>query len=112
MLCVGLVHYGMVVLDTTGRNPKNLLRPVSQGNLVRVAFTPDGKTIVSTHDGSQHQVMITVANKGSWKTETVELPPGCESIHSFALASDGRHIALGDAKRKVYILRLGPPLGR
>src|SRR5262249_22941736 len=82
MLCVGLVHYGMVVLDTTGRNPKNLLRPVSQGNLVRVAFTPDGKTIVSTHDGSQHQVMITVASKGSWKTEPRELPPWCEAIHT------------------------------
>lgn len=103
MLCVGFWSDGWGVWDMTGKAPKKLLTPIAHNVLARAAFTPNGNTVVSSYiDG---KVMVTDTN-GNWETEPVPLPPGCESIHSFALASDGRHVALGDNKRKVYILRL------
>jgi WD40 repeat protein len=105
LLCVGFGNGGWGVWDMTGKAPMKL-RLVSQGDGARVAFAPSGRSVVSSCiDG---RVMITDIN--NWKTEPVQLPPALGSIYSFALASDGRHVALGDNKRKVYILRLAPPL--
>jgi WD40 repeat protein len=102
MLAVG-IGGGWGLWDMTGKAPKKL-RVVGGGDVTRVAFTPNGRTVVSTSmDG---EVMIT--DISNWKTEPVLLPPGRGSIYSFALASDGRHVALGDNKRKIFILRLGP----
>jgi serine/threonine protein kinase len=101
MLAVG-IGGGWGLWDMTGKVPKKI-RIVGGEDGTRVAFTPNGKTVVSSSkDG---KVMIT--DVGNWKSELVQLPHGLESIHSLALASDGRHVALGDAKRKIYILRLG-----
>jgi hypothetical protein len=103
MLAVG-IGGGWGLWDMTGKAPKKL-RVMGGGGVTRVAFTPNGKTVVSASiDGKVTTTDVT----GNWKAEPVPLPPGLESIHSFAVASDGRHIALGDNKRKVYILRLAP----
>jgi WD40 repeat protein len=108
MLCVGLGD-GWGVWDIPGKAPKKLVGPNAANTTVaRVAFTPNGKSVVSLL--VVDKVMVTDIN--NWKTETVQLPPGIGRPYSFALASDGRHVALGDNKRKVYILRLAPPPGK
>jgi WD40 repeat protein len=106
MLAVGIGE-GWGLWDMTGKVPKKL-RLVGGGAVTRVAFSPNGKTVVSSFgDG---KVMVT--DVSNWKTEPVPLPARLESTHSFALAPDGRHVALGDGKRKVYLLRMSPAPGR
>ena len=115
ILWVGLRVGGSAAWDMTGKDPKILWRQLPPPSaFVRGAFTPNGKTVVSAY--VEGALMVTEVgptdSKGNPKTQSVQLPPGLGTVHSFALAADGRHVALGNNKRMVYILRLAPPPGR
>jgi WD40 repeat protein len=112
LLWAGLIHGGAFVWDMTAPKPTVLWQQQPPPRSVaRGAFAPNGKTVISAY--ADPAILMTESKatdtKGNPLTQSVPLPPGLGPIHSFALASDGRHVAVGDANRKLHILRLSSP---
>jgi WD40 repeat protein len=75
------------------------------GTVYSVAFSPDGKSLVSSgHDG---RVILRDAAAGN-KVREWQLPG---SVPGVAFAPDGRHLATANGNGTIYILRL-PASGR
>jgi WD40 repeat protein len=103
MLCVGLSGraslWKLTGKDTREPLPLIVPLPGNPGDC-RVAFTPNGKRLVSSFASGHVLVFETDSREKSEKWAV------SQGIDSFALAADGRHVALGNKKGKVYILRL------
>jgi hypothetical protein len=106
---------GQVVLwDPVKQVERARLKPQSPGARDLV-FLPDGKTLITGEAGEESQTNVNEP-EGSvigWALQSREpyrtwrLP--CGGVKKLALASDGRHLAVGGRNSVVYILRLGPP---
>jgi len=80
-----------------------------------VVFLPDGKTLLSGEAGDESQTnvnepegpVVVWSMQAREPVRTWKLP--CGGVKKLALASDGRHLAVGGRNSVVYILRLGPP---
>jgi WD40 repeat protein len=110
LLCMG-AQSGTHIWKLTDKDQVKpwLARHAVAGRIVgRAAFTPDGQSVVTAYRSDWPAVYV-------WKPDTPEnmdrsfgVPrPVC----SFALACDGRHVAVGTDQGTVYVLRLSfPPL--
>jgi WD40 repeat protein/serine/threonine protein kinase len=82
----------------TGREKRTF--PGHEKTVSFVAFIPDGKQLVSASWDGQVIIRGSVTGEGQ-EMRTVPLP-----IETAALASDGRHLALGNIDGTLYLLRL------
>jgi WD40 repeat protein len=89
----------------TGRERSSF--PGHEKSISFLAYTADGKHLLSA--GREGQIIVR-ENDGS-VSQTIKVPV---PIYSAALASDGRHLALGHVDGTIYFLRLAalPPQRR
>ena len=74
----------------------------------RAAFTPDGQSVVTAYRGDWPAVYVWKPESPEDKDRVLGVP---RPVYSFALAADGRHVAVGTDQGTIYILRLSfPPL--
>lgn len=122
-LKVAFTPDGQTLAATTG-NQVVLWDPVKrvergrlqgQSTMWDLVFLPDGKTLLAGEAGEEIQGKVNEPEGRviGWSMQSREpsatwrLP--CGGVKKLALASDGRHLAVGGRNSVVYILRLGPP---
>ena len=110
LLCMG-AQSGTLIWKVTDKDRKEpwLARHGAAGRIVgRAAFTPDGQTVVTAYRGDWPAMYVWKPDTPEDKDRAMGVP---RPISSFALACDGRHVAVGTDQGTVYILRLSfPPL--
>lgn len=104
----------VVVWDSVRQTERSRLK--AQAHAARdLAYLPDGRSLLSGEAGEESQSnvnepdgqVVIWATQSSEPYHTWRFP--CGGVKRLALASDGRHLAVGGRNSLVYILRLAPP---